>query len=282
MTSLSLDSAVREFTVKSSSYSYKTVLSSIEKATWIVRIYIDLAFGWDCICGASTSGYHFGYFLQHTFQSCQGRWTYLYFYILYFIFYTSETRNRPFLKVKFANKGIDALNLSDMLNQKSVHSKILPYFQYKESPCISYSYTRSVASKFFLNYKASLQQIDLDGLSQNPTPCSCCDSEFLYAPCGHIVTGDFSIVRNQKLKDVLRKGPKYREPVSFSWHQNLISSWTRVRSMPDGGPRKRMSKSTLCEWVKSIADVLKRRIRRLKRSVNTRHESIFCDPEVVR
>ena len=39
---------------------------------------------------------------------------------------------------------------------------------------------------------------------------------------------------------------------------------------------------TLSEWVKSIADVLKRRIRRLKRSVNTRYESIFRDPEVVR
>ena len=39
---------------------------------------------------------------------------------------------------------------------------------------------------------------------------------------------------------------------------------------------------TLPEWVKSITRVLKRRIRRLKRSVNTRHESIFCDPEVVR
>ena len=132
----------------------------------------------------------------------------------------SETRNRPFLKVKFANKGIEALNLSNMLNQKYVQSKIPPYFQYKESPCISYSYTHSVASKIF-NYKASLQQIDFDGLSRNPTPCSCCDSDFLYDPCGHIVTGDLSIVRNQKLKDVLRKGPKYREPVSFSWHQNF-------------------------------------------------------------
>ena len=39
---------------------------------------------------------------------------------------------------------------------------------------------------------------------------------------------------------------------------------------------------TLSEWIKSIADVLRRRIRRLKRSVSTRHESIFCDPEVVR
>ena len=38
---------------------------------------------------------------------------------------------------------------------------------------------------------------------------------------------------------------------------------------------------TLSEWIKSIGDVLKRRIRRLKHSINTRHESIFNDPDVV-
>ena len=38
---------------------------------------------------------------------------------------------------------------------------------------------------------------------------------------------------------------------------------------------------TLPKWVKSIAHVLKCRIRRLIHSVKTRHESIFCDPEVV-
>ena len=53
----------------------------------------------------------------------------------------TETRNRPFLNVKFADKGIDALNVSNILNQKSVQNKIPPYFQYKESPYISYSYT---------------------------------------------------------------------------------------------------------------------------------------------
>ena len=36
----------------------------------------------------------------------------------------NETKNRPFLKIKFANKGIDALNLSNILNQKSVQSNI--------------------------------------------------------------------------------------------------------------------------------------------------------------
>ena len=86
----------------------------------------------------------------------------------------TETRNRPFLNVKFANKGIDALNVSNILNQKSVQNKIPPYFQCKESPCISYSYTRSVASKIF-NYKASLQQLDFQGLSHDPPPCNCSD-----------------------------------------------------------------------------------------------------------
>ena len=39
---------------------------------------------------------------------------------------------------------------------------------------------------------------------------------------------------------------------------------------------------TLSQCIKSITDDLKRKIRRLKYSVNIRHESIFSDPDVVR
>ena len=194
----------------------------------------------------------------------------------------TETRNRPFLNVQFSNKGIDALNVSNILNQKSVQNKIPPYFQCKESPCISYSYTRSVASKIF-NYKASLQQLDFQGLSHDPPPCKCSDSKFLYAPCDHIVTGDLNIVRNIKLRDLLSKGPKYREPVLYSWHQNFDIIMDACEEYVRRWAKKEdVEVDTLSEWIKSIADVLKRRIRRLKHSVNTRHESIFSDPDVVR
>ena len=160
--------------------------------------------------------------------------------------------------------------------------KIPPYFQYKESPCISYSYTRSVATKIF-NYKASLQQFDFQGLSQDLPPCNCSDSQFLYAQCGHIVTGDLNIVRNVKLRDLLSKGPKYREPVSYSWHQNLSIIMDACEEYARRWAKKEdVEVDTLSDWIKSIADVLKRRIRRLKHSVNTRHESIFSDPDVVR
>ena len=38
---------------------------------------------------------------------------------------------------------------------------------------------------------------------------------------------------------------------------------------------------TLFEWIKSIGDAVKRRIRRLKHSVNTKSESMFRDPDAV-
>ena len=54
-----------------------------------------------------------------------------------------------------------------------------------------------------------------------PQPCNYSDSQFMYAPCDHIVTGDLNKVRNIKLRDLLSKGPKYREPVSYSWRKNF-------------------------------------------------------------
>ena len=96
------------------------------------------------------------------------------------------------------------------------------------------------------------------------------------------MTGDLNFVRNQNLRDLLRKGPKYREPVSFSRHQNFNIIVDACEEYARRWAKKEdVEVDTLSEWVKSIADVLKRRIRRLERSVNTRHESIFCDPEVV-
>ena len=58
----------------------------------------------------------------------------------------------------------------------------------------------------------------------------------------------------------------------FHGTRTLILSWMHVKLTPGNGPKKRMSNS----------EVVKRRIRRLKHSVNTRSESIFRDPDVAR
>ena len=193
-----------------------------------------------------------------------------------------SSENRPFLKIKFANKGIDALRLSNILNNSFVKDKIPPYFKYQESPCISYTYTQSVASKIF-NYKQSLKRLDAHQLSPNPTPCTCSTSAFIYQPCGHVVTGDLNIVSNSKLRNLLSKGPKYREPRSFTWRENFEIIMDACEEYARRWAKKEdVELDTLSEWMKSIGELLKRRIGRLRHSVTTRHESIFRDPGVAK
>jgi hypothetical protein len=91
---------------------------------------------------------------------------------------------RKFLHLKFDNKGIDAININNILNHKNVQSYIPPYFKMTSTPCISYRYTSTIASKLF-NYKQTLQC----QLRQNPSKCSCSSSPFNYSPAGNISTG---------------------------------------------------------------------------------------------
>jgi hypothetical protein len=68
--------------------------------------------------------------------------------------------NRKFLHIPFANKGIDAINISNILNRKEVVKEISPYFKNQSVPIVSYSYTNSIGCKIF-NYKEALQEINI-------------------------------------------------------------------------------------------------------------------------
>ena len=132
---------------------------------------------------------------------------------------SNDTPDR-FLHLKFANKGIDAININNILHNKHVRKTIPPYFKYQANPKISYTYSRSIASKLF-NYKQCLQDWRFTNHEYDSPPCSCSSSQFLYQPAGHIVTGDLNIVDNTCLRDLISKGPKYREPQKFSWKYNF-------------------------------------------------------------
>ena len=97
------------------------------------------------------------------------------------------------------------------------------------------------------------------------------------------MTGDLSIVCNQKLKDVLRKGSKYRESVSFLWHHNFNIIMGACEEYARRWPKKAdVEVDTISKWVKSIADVLKRRIRRLNALSTPDTSQFYVTPEVVR
>ena len=162
-----------------------------------------------------------------------------------------EEHPRSFLTMKFANKGLDAVRLSNILNHKSVISKIPQYFKNVRPPCISYSYTNTIASKIF-NYKATLRDFDLATFISDPPSCSCDTSCFNYVPVGHVVTGDLSIVKNDKRRSLMSKGPKYREPQSFKWNHNFriimdaVESYARSWARTEG-----VDHNILSEWTKT-------------------------------
>ena len=118
----------------------------------------------------------------------------------------SKVSTDKFLKLKFANKGIDTLNIGNILNHREVTKHIPAYFKCQATPKISYTYTKSVASKVF-NYKQSIRDFKLNKHGNQLPPCSCSSSAYLYSLVEHIVTVDLSIVENLKFREILSRGP---------------------------------------------------------------------------
>jgi hypothetical protein len=101
----------------------------------------------------------------------------------------------------FANKGIDAINISNILNRKEVVKEIPPYIKNQFVPIVSHSYTNSIDHKLF-NYKEALQDINIEEYLKNPLTCDCSHSPFQYNPSGHVITGDLNIIQHESLRKV--------------------------------------------------------------------------------
>ena len=82
------------------------------------------------------------------------------------------------------------------------------------------------------------------------------------------MTGDLSIVENLKLREILSKGPKYREPASFSWKYNSKIIMDAVEDYARRWVKQEdIELDSLSEWIKSIRHLLKRRMYMACRSV---------------
>ena len=51
----------------------------------------------------------------------------------------------------------------------------------------------------------------------NPPTCQCKESKFCYEPHGHVITEDLRAIENAKLRELVAKGPKYKEPNRVNW-----------------------------------------------------------------
>jgi len=114
---------------------------------------------------------------------------------------------------------MDLINLPRILNNKVVTNHIPVYFNHKETPCISFKYTATIAKEIF-NFKRTCNEFSLES-GTNRFPCHCDSySEFIHPNVGHVVTGDLRLVKNQELRKLLARGPGFRELNNIQWNRN--------------------------------------------------------------
>ena len=171
-----------------------------------------------------------------------------------------------FIKLDFINKDIDEVNLPSILRSKSVTETVPTYFKEKEPPIISYTYTKTIVGKIF-NFSSTLSDLDYHQFHNNPSQCECNTSIHLYQPYGHVITGDLSIIPNSKLRDLIAKGPKYREPCKGNWDKNLSLLCEAVDQYALQWAKWEMVElSVLSSWKEMVKGQIEERISKLKQN----------------
>ena len=190
-----------------------------------------------------------------------------------------DTTTKTFLKVPFHNKGIEMINLSQILHSKPVKKSIPSFFQNQTPPIISYSYTKTIAGKIF-NFKQSIKDLDFE-IGTTNLSCDCHVSDFRYEPVGHVVTGNLGIVENKKLRKLLSKGPSYREQNNINWdtNQKIIKKAVRAYKV-QWAKKEKVDSRTLDEWECRIIETVQARTDRLrKKGKNQRKKYVLSDLE---
>ena len=103
----------------------------------------------------------------------------------------------------------------------------------------------------------------------NNLPCNCTASPFTDANHGHILSGDIRIVQSNKLRKLLCKGPKYREPVSINFSNcktEIKNSLTKFYS--DCCNKKGVPVKCFTQWINIVVEKVNKKLKNLKMNLN--------------
>ena len=119
------------------------------------------------------------------------------------------------LKCLFSNKAFDFINLPKILRTKSTLELKPAEVMEDEIPMVVFKLTEPIRSKIF-NYSKFVSKLDVDqafsDISTIPCYCDKFDAKFINQHHNRVLTGDLDIIENDKLRNLIKKGPKYREP----------------------------------------------------------------------
>ena len=81
-----------------------------------------------------------------------------------------------------------------------------------------------------MNYKEAVNSIcgDEDVFCLNADQCDCADYSFCDLHQKHVIAGDLRIIKDNKLRKLLTKGPNYRELRTINFSKVLIEITTAL------------------------------------------------------
>ena len=176
----------------------------------------------------------------------------------------------------------DIINISKIINDKNVKKNLPTQFNKTEQISTIYTFTKTIRSKIF-NHKEFIRTLDMNNL-----PCNCTTSPFTDPNHGHIVTGDMCIVQNNKLRKLLCKGPKYREPVSINFSnceteiKNRITKFSSDWCNKKGVHVKFSTCQSFTQWISIVTEKVNKKIKELKSKFKfSKVKQVLRDPEEI-
>ena len=115
----------------------------------------------------------------------------------------------------------------------------------------------------------------------NSQTCQCKKSKFCYEPHGHVIIGDLRVIENAKLRELVAKGPKYREPNRVNWKATETMFLESIDLYAKNwSKREQVELKYLSEWKDQLKELVTDRISNLKGHFKSPKCKVLDQPDV--
>ena len=170
------------------------------------------------------------------------------------------------LHIHFKNKGIEMVNLSSILYNAEVVDTIPSSAKTFCPPTIVYTLESPISTKIF-NFNKFVTSLNVENIVKDNSvlPCQCASSPFSDEHHKHIISGDLRLIKNNKLRKLFAKGPKYRESKFIDWNSVEKTLVESVKNCAKAWCEKnRKSEKYLRLWITTVTEKIKSKISFLK------------------
>ena len=115
----------------------------------------------------------------------------------------------------------------------------------------------------------------------NPPTCQCKESTFCYASHGHVITGDVKVIENAKLRELIAKGAKCRQPNRVNWKATETMFLESIDLyVKNQSKREQVQLKYLSEWKDQLNELVAGRISDLKGHFKSPKCKVLNQPNV--